>query len=121
MQNNIILQIDGIKKYFGKLRAVDGVSLSVSRGKVYGFLGPNGSGKTTTIGMILGLLHPTAGSISLFGDPVRPSRNKSLQRAGALVGFASLVPYLSARTYLPSYPCCCPLLCFERYQSRRAG
>ncbi len=100
MQNNIILQINGIKKYFGKVRAVDGVSLSVSRGKVYGFLGPNGSGKTTTIGMILGLLHPTAGSVTLFGDRVTPSQTRPLRRVGSLVGAPSLVPFLSARQNL---------------------
>lgn len=100
MKNNIILQINGIKKYFGKVRAVDGVSLSVSRGKVYGFLGPNGSGKTTTIGMILGLLHPTAGSVTLFGDPVTPYQTRPLRRVGALVGAPTLVPFLSARQNL---------------------
>lgn len=100
MQNDIILQTHELKKYFGDVRAVDGVSLSVSHGQVYGFLGPNGSGKTTTIGMILGLLHPTAGSVSLFGDPVTPSQTRPLRRVGALVGAPSLVPYLSARQNL---------------------
>ncbi|MEJ2353936.1 MAG: ATP-binding cassette domain-containing protein, partial [Anaerolineales bacterium] len=100
MQNDIILQTHQLKKHFGPVRAVDGISLSVSRGQVYGFLGPNGSGKTTTIGMILGLLHPTAGSIYLFGEPVTPSHNRSLRRVGALVGAPSLVPYLSARQNL---------------------
>ena len=56
MHSEIILQTHDLKKYFGKVRAVDGVSLSVSKGQIFGFLGPNGSGKTTTIGMILGLL-----------------------------------------------------------------
>jgi ABC-type protease/lipase transport system fused ATPase/permease subunit len=97
MYKDIILQVQDLKKYFGQLHAVDGVNLSVSRGQVYGFLGPNGSGKTTTIGMILGLIHPTAGSITLFGEPVTPLKNKSLQRVGALVGTPSLVPFLSAR------------------------
>ncbi len=60
MYKDIILQVQDLKKYFGPLHAVDGVNLSVSRGQVYGFLGPNGSGKTTTIGVILGLIHPTA-------------------------------------------------------------
>ena len=100
MQNDIILQTHQLKKYFGPVRAVDGISLSVSRGQVYGFLGPNGSGKTTTIGMILGLLHPTAGSIYLFGEPVTPSHTRSLRRVGALVGAPSLVPYLSAQQNL---------------------
>lgn len=100
MSQDIILETQGLKKYFGKVRAVDGVSISVGRGQVYGFLGPNGSGKTTTIGMVLGLLHPTAGRISIFGEPVTPSNTSPLQRVGAIVGSPSLVPYLSARLNL---------------------
>lgn len=100
METDIILHTHKLKKYFGQVQAVDGVSISVSRGQVYGFLGPNGSGKTTTIGMILGLLHPTAGSITIFGDPVTPSQTRPLRRVGALVGAPSLVPFLSARQNL---------------------
>jgi ABC-type multidrug transport system ATPase subunit len=100
MQNDIVLQTHELKKSFRKVHAVDGVSLTVSRGQVYGFLGPNGSGKTTTIGMILGLLHPNAGSVTLFGERVTPSHTRPLQRVGALVGAPSLVPYLSARRNL---------------------
>jgi ABC-type multidrug transport system ATPase subunit len=100
MQKDIILQTQDLKKHFGKVRAVDGVSLSVYRGQVYGFLGPNGSGKTTTIGMILGLIHPTAGSVTLFGELVTPFQSQPLQRVGALIGVPSLVPYLSARQNL---------------------
>jgi ABC-type multidrug transport system ATPase subunit len=100
MQNKIILQTHELKKSFGKIVAVDGVSLIVSRGEVYGFLGPNGSGKTTTIGMILGLLHPDAGCVRMFGEKVAPSHTKPLRRVGALVGAPSLVPYLSARRNL---------------------
>ena len=100
METDIILRTHKLKKHFGQVHAVDGVSISVSRGQVYGFLGPNGSGKTTTIGMILGLLHPTAGNISIFGDPVMPSQNIPLRRVGALVGAPSLVPFLSARQNL---------------------
>lgn len=100
MHKDIVLQTQDLKKYFGSVRAVDGVSLSVDRGQVYGFLGPNGSGKTTTIGMILGLIHPTEGRVTLFGKPVSPSQTWSLQKVGALVGLPSLVPYLSARQNL---------------------
>jgi ABC-2 type transport system ATP-binding protein len=100
VQNDLILQTNRLKKYFGKVRAVDGVSLCVSRGQVYGFLGPNGSGKTTTIGMILGLLHPTAGCVKLFGEPVTTSNNRPLRRVGALVGAPALLPYLTARDNL---------------------
>ena len=98
--NNIILQTIDLKKYFGSVHAVDGVSLDIQRGEVFGFLGPNGAGKTTTIGMVLGLLHPTAGSIRLFEQPLSPAQNAPLRRVGALVGFPSVVPYLSARDNL---------------------
>lgn len=97
---NIILQTNELMKYFGAVHAVDGVSLAVKRGEVFGFLGPNGAGKTTTIGMVLGLLHPTAGEIRLFDQPLRPEHNAALRRVGALVGAPSLVPYLSARDNL---------------------
>lgn len=94
--NNIVLETVGLKKYFGSVHAVDGVSLSVQRGEVFGFLGPNGAGKTTTIGMVLGLLHPTAGDIRLFEQPLSPAHNIALRQVGALVGAPSLLPYLSA-------------------------
>ena len=100
MQPEPVLQTHQLKKTFGGLHAVEEVSLSVSRGLVYGFLGPNGAGKTTTIGMLLGLIHPTAGKISLFGEPLTPARTHPLRRVGALVGAPALVPYLSARQNL---------------------
>jgi ABC-type multidrug transport system ATPase subunit len=108
MHDGIVLQTHELKKTFGKVRAVDGVSLTVSRGTVYGFLGPNGSGKTTTIGMVLGLLHPSAGSVMLFGERVTPSHTRPLRRVGALVGAPSLVPYLSARRNLELLARLCP-------------
>jgi ABC-type Na+ transport system ATPase subunit NatA len=100
MEKEIILQTHELKKYFGKVHAVNGVSISVYHGQVYGFLGPNGSGKTTTIGMILGLLHPTSGRVTLFGEMITPNHTKPLRRVGALVGAPSLLPYLSARQNL---------------------
>ncbi len=98
--DNIVLQTVELKKYFGSVHAVDGVSLSVQHGEVFGFLGPNGAGKTTTIGLVLGLLHPTAGEICLFGQPVKPESNSPLRRVGSLVGAPSVIPYLSARDNL---------------------
>ncbi|MCC7352893.1 MAG: ABC transporter ATP-binding protein [Anaerolineae bacterium] len=100
MSTDLVLQTEHLKKHFGKVRAVEEVSLQVRRGEVFGFLGPNGSGKTTTIGMVLGLLHPTGGRVELFGQEVTPGRNRALQRVGALVGSPALVPYLSARENL---------------------
>src|SRR5512144_532053 len=59
-----------LTKRFGKFTAVDHISFQVSRGEIFGFLGPNGSGKTTTIRMLLGLLHPTEGKASVLGYDV---------------------------------------------------
>ena len=65
--SNIIISTTRLTKSFGKLVAVNDLNLQVMRGDVFGFLGPNGSGKTTTIRMLLGLIHPTAGRATLFG------------------------------------------------------
>ena len=95
-----VLQTDNLKKHFGSVKAVDGVSLQVEQGEVFGFLGPNGSGKTTTIGMVLGLLHPTEGDVQLLGQEITPAHNKAVERVGSLVGAPTIVPYLSARKHL---------------------
>ncbi len=65
--NNSVIETKSLTKRFGDIVAVDDLSLEVPRGHVFGLLGPNGSGKTTTMGMLLGLVRPTAGSFSLFG------------------------------------------------------
>ena len=69
------IRVDGLRKSYGNLTAVDGVSFEVREGETFGLLGPNGAGKTTTISMIVGSLRPDAGSILLAGqaDPTRPS------------------------------------------------
>lgn len=61
-----IIEIKNLKKYFGKTKAVDGISFNVEKGEVFGFLGPNGAGKTTTIRMLLGFVKSNSGEISLF-------------------------------------------------------
>ena len=90
----------GLTKRFGRQLAVDGVDLVVPAGSVYGFLGPNGSGKTTTIRMLLGLIFPTAGSHELFGEPFVDSSRQLLPRVGALVEGPAFHPYLSGRANL---------------------
>jgi ABC-2 type transport system ATP-binding protein len=86
----------GLTKKFGNnkksITAVDNIDLEVHRGEVFGFLGPNGSGKTTTIGMLLGLIWPTAGSIEFFGDD-KPA--KLLRKVGVVMDTPSFFPYLS--------------------------
>lgn len=98
--NNIILQTDDLSKNFGAVTAVQSINLRVQQGEVFGFLGPNGAGKTTTIGMVLGLIHPSAGRITLFGQPVTPHHNGALKQVGSLVGAPSLLPYLTAQQNL---------------------
>ena len=98
--SRIVLQTDNLSKNFGAVTAVQSVNLRVQRGEVFGFLGPNGAGKTTTIGMVLGLIHPSEGSITLFDQPVSPNQNRGLQQVGSLVGAPALVPYLTARENL---------------------
>lgn len=61
------IEIEQLKKYYGKIEAVKGISMSVERGEIFGFLGPNGAGKTTTIRCMLNLIYPTAGSIRILG------------------------------------------------------
>ena len=90
----------GLTKRFSTQTAVDAVDLEVPAGAVYGFLGPNGSGKTTTIRMLLGLVTPTSGSITMLGRPVPEQSNAVLRRIGALVEGPAFHPYLSGRANL---------------------
>ena len=91
----------GLTKQFpGGQVAVKGIDLSVPRGAVFGFLGPNGSGKTTTIRMLLGLITPTAGSFAVLGRTMPESARDVLPRVGALVEGPAFYPYLSGRANL---------------------
>ncbi len=84
--------------------AVDHLDLRVPAGLLYGFLGPNGAGKTTTIRMLLGLIHPTAGSAEVLGQAVAPGRGTAvLRRVGALVEEPAAYRYLSGRRNLEYY------------------
>ena len=90
----------GLTKRFGQQVAVSAVDLLVPRGAVYGFLGPNGSGKTTTIRMLLGLIRSTSGRIEVLGQPMPEGAGRSLPRVGALVEGPAFHPYLSGRANL---------------------
>ncbi|NSC23297.1 ABC transporter ATP-binding protein [Streptomyces albus subsp. chlorinus] len=91
------------KRYRGGQLAVDGLDLSVPRGSVFGFLGPNGSGKTTTIRMLLGLIEPTGGSAHVLGAPMPGSVRRVLPRVGALIEGPALYGFLSGRENLLRY------------------
>jgi len=96
----LAIQSDGLSKRFGRQVAVDAVDLAVPRGSVYGFLGPNGSGKTTTIRMLLGLITPSAGGHRLLDEPMPDRAAVVLPRVGALVEGPAFHPYLSGRDNL---------------------
>ena len=83
------------KRFRGGQLAVDDLAMVVPRGSVYGFLGPNGSGKTTTIRMLLGLVYPTRGSHTLLGVPMPAGANRVLPRVGSLVEGPAFYPQLS--------------------------
>jgi ABC-2 type transport system ATP-binding protein len=98
--DNIVISTSRLTKAFGKLVAVNDLHLQVMRGDVFGFLGPNGSGKTTTIRMLLGLIRPTAGRAIIFGMDNAYQLPEILQRIGAIVETPVFYPYLSGKDNL---------------------
>jgi ABC-2 type transport system ATP-binding protein len=91
------------KRFRGGQLAVDHVDLAVPPGSVYGFLGPNGSGKTTTIRMLLGLAYPTSGSAALLGVPMPDGATRVLHRVGSLVEGPAFYPFLTGADNLARY------------------
>lgn len=85
--SELIIETKNLKKIYGEKAAVDGIDLAVERGSIHGFLGRNGSGKTTTIKMLLGLTHPTSGDARVFG--LRPEDRKEGVRIRQRIGFVS--------------------------------
>lgn len=92
-----IVSVKNLKKVFGTITAVDGISFDVEEGSITGLLGPNGAGKTTTIQMILDLITPTSGTISIFGKDMKHNREEILGK----VNFSS--PYVSLPSNLKVY------------------
>src|SRR5579864_5489952 len=94
-ESDVIISTTRLTKAFGKLVAVNELNLQVMRGDVFGFLGPNGSGKTTTIRMLLGLIRPSAGRATLFGMDIADQLPAILHRLGAIVETPVFYPFLS--------------------------
>lgn len=88
----------GLTKRYGEHTAVDGVSMSVAAGEIYGFLGPNGAGKTTTLRMLAGLIRPSRGTATIAGH--RPGDPAVVRRIGVLIEGPGFYPYLSGRDNL---------------------
>ncbi|MFJ6696128.1 ABC transporter ATP-binding protein [Streptomyces sp. NPDC091272] len=91
------------KRFRGGQLAVDGLDLRVPAGSVFGFLGPNGSGKTTTIRMLLGLIEPTSGAARVLGEPMPRAARSVLPRVGALIEGPAPYGFLSGRDNLARY------------------
>lgn len=89
-----------LSKHYGKLRAVDNISLSVGKGEIYGFLGLNGAGKTTTIRILLGMIRPAAGVSYLNGQKVSPGNHEIWSKVGYMVEIPYSYPELSVRENL---------------------
>lgn len=92
---SVIIKTKNLTKYYGKLKAVDNINLTVKRGEIYGFLGRNGAGKTTTIKMMLGLIKPTSGEIEIFGGNLGKSKHDILERIGFAAEFSGFYPNLT--------------------------
>ncbi len=95
-----IITTDHLTKRYRRFTAVDGVSLHVRRGSIYGFLGPNGAGKSTTMKMLLGLTRPTSGAFAIDGLTFPGDRMEILRRVGAFIESPAYYPNLSGRENL---------------------
>jgi ABC-type multidrug transport system ATPase subunit len=95
-----VIKVQALSKSFGALKAVDQLSFEVEAGQVYGFLGQNGSGKSTTIRMLLSLIHPSEGHIEIFGQSLTANRSAILEQVGAVIERPDLYPYLTAKEHL---------------------
>ena len=95
MNTDYAVRTHGLTKFYGQKPAVDHIDMNVKKGEIYGFIGRNGAGKSTTLKMLCGLAHPTEGEISLFGSPV--SDQTARRRVGMLIENAGLFPNCTAR------------------------
>ncbi len=92
----VIIHVKGLTKQFKEVKAVDNLSFSVNEGEVYGFIGQNGAGKSTTIRMLLTLVEPSAGEIRIFGLELKKHRREILRQVGAIIERPDLYKYLTA-------------------------
>lgn len=97
---SLAVHTTGLSKRYGRVRAVEEVELAVPEGSVFGFLGPNGSGKTTTLRMLLGLIRPDRGRVEVNGHDLRSARRAALDRVGAIIEQPALYPSFTGRQIL---------------------
>jgi ABC-type multidrug transport system ATPase subunit len=94
--NKAVIEVKHLSKEFKEVKAVDDLSFRVEEGQVYGFLGQNGAGKSTTIRMLLTLIKPGSGEIEIFGENLREKRKEILRQVGAIIERPDLYKYLTA-------------------------
>ena len=100
MANELAIRTRGLSRHFGSVRAVDDLDLEIPEGIIFGFLGPNGSGKTTTIRLLLGLHEPSAGNANILGFDLRTQAGAIRERTGALLEHTGLYERLTAEENL---------------------
>lgn len=93
--SNITLSVKGLRKTINNIEIIKNIDFDLREGEVFGFLGPNGSGKTTTIRMIVGLIKPTSGSVEICGYNIQKNFTKAMENLGCIVENPELYPYLS--------------------------
>lgn len=93
---SVIIKVEHLSKDFKEIKAVDDLSFTVKQGEVYGFLGQNGAGKSTTIRMLLTLVEPSSGKIEIFGMDIKKHRKEILRQVGAIIEKPDLYKYLTA-------------------------
>ena len=98
-----VLEAEGLVKQYRRVRAVDGVSVSVAPGERVALLGPNGAGKTTTLLMLLGVLTPDAGSVTILGHSLPKERQAAMEQVGFVAGYLPLAERLKVREFLGLY------------------
>jgi len=120
-ESGVVIETRGLAKQYRGTLAVDDLHLRVPRGSVFGFLGPNGSGKTTTIRMLMGLIEPTAGSARVLGSPMPRAARTVLPKVGALIEGPALYGFLSGRDNLMRFDAADPTADPRTRRARVAG
>ncbi|HMK03409.1 MAG TPA: ATP-binding cassette domain-containing protein, partial [Ferruginibacter sp.] len=104
MEHTPVIQTSGLSYHYSRdVQTLYDINLRVERGSIYGFLGPNGSGKTTTLSLLLGLLNTQKGDIEIFGQHLHANREAILGKIGSLIETPSLYAHLTARENLEVY------------------
>jgi len=96
-ENGLMMRVTGLKKYYGEVHAVDGISFAIPRASVFTILGPNGAGKTTTLEILEGIREPDAGEIEVFGMKLKKVTRAVKERMGVLLQDGNFEPYLKVK------------------------